>query len=237
MISTNPSEEPHPSERRSERFSQLAEPLRREINLHCYRMLGSLHDAEDLVQETYLRAWRNFSSFEGGSMRAWLYRIATNACLNALESRKHARRFLPDQIGPASAPMLGRGPAAEVPWLEPYPDSNLEWVPDGAPSPEARYPFANPCSSLLSLPFRNCPRVSAPRSCYVMFWAGVRPRQQPCWTVRSLRSTALSRGRERHFRRTIRSAGHRLPVYKRPHSKNSSAGIFALGKTGIWTDS
>src|SRR5215470_14494978 len=139
MIPANPSEEPHPSERASEDFKQLAEPLRREINLHCYRMLGSLHDPEDLVQETYLRAWRSFSSFEGESMRAWLYRIATNACLNFLESRKHARRFLPDQLGPASAPMLGSGPAIEVPWLEPYPDSNLEWLPDDAPNPEARY--------------------------------------------------------------------------------------------------
>lgn len=72
-------------------------------------------------------------------MRAWLYRIATNACLNALESRKHARRFLPDQLGPASTPMLSGGPAIEVPWLEPYPDSNLEWLPDKTPNPEARY--------------------------------------------------------------------------------------------------
>lgn len=139
MIPANPSEAPYPLERTSEHFRQLAEPLRREINLHCYRMLGSLHDAEDLVQETYLRAWRKFSTFEGESMRAWLYRIATNACLNALESRKHARRFLPDQLGPASPPMLGDGPAIEVPWLEPYPDSNLEWLPDHTPNPEARY--------------------------------------------------------------------------------------------------
>src|SRR5512144_2225492 len=121
------------------RFERLAEPFRREIRLHCYRMMGSLHEAEDLVQETYLRAWRTFDSFEGGSFRAWLYRIATNACLNALESRKHAQRLLPDQLGPAAATMPPGAPATEVEWLEPYPDSNLEGIADAAPTPEARY--------------------------------------------------------------------------------------------------
>ncbi|MGO9794486.1 MAG: sigma-70 family RNA polymerase sigma factor [Terracidiphilus sp.] len=126
-------------------FERLAEPLRREIKLHCYRMLGSLHEADDFVQETYLRAWRNFSSYEAsgtdesGSFRAWLYRIATNACLNALESRKHQQRYLPDQLGPASPPKLEGGPALDIPWLEPYPDINLEGFADAAPNPEARY--------------------------------------------------------------------------------------------------
>src|SRR6516162_4282930 len=134
-----PSGQGQTSERSKETFERLAEPLRREIKLHCYRMLGSLHDAEDLVQETYLRAWRSFEGFEGGSFRAWLYRIATNACLNALASRKHAQRFLPDQIAPASTQMPDGTPAADVAWLEPYPDSNLEGLADEAPSPEARY--------------------------------------------------------------------------------------------------
>jgi RNA polymerase sigma-70 factor (ECF subfamily) len=102
-------------------------------------MLGSLHEAEDLVQETYLRAWRSFDSFEGGSFRAWLYRIATNACLNALASRKSARRWLPDQRAPAAAQMPDGTPAIDVPWLEPYPDSQLEGIADEAPNPEARY--------------------------------------------------------------------------------------------------
>src|ERR1700740_3418057 len=87
----------------SQAFAQLAEPFRREIKLHCYRMLGSLHEADDLVQETYLRAWRSFDRFEGRSFRAWLYRIATNACLNALASRKNMQRLLPDQQAPAAA--------------------------------------------------------------------------------------------------------------------------------------
>jgi RNA polymerase sigma-70 factor, ECF subfamily len=120
-------------------FERLAEPFRREIKVHCYRMMGSLHEAEDLVQETYLRAWRSVDGFEGGSFRAWLYRIATNACLNALESRKHAQRLLPDQLGPASPTMPPGAPATDVAWLEPYPDSNLEGIADAAPTPEARY--------------------------------------------------------------------------------------------------
>src|SRR2546426_12469518 len=90
------------SERSNQAFEQLAEPFRREIKLHCYRMLGSLHEAEDLVQETYLCAWRSFDSFEGGSFRAWLYRIATNACFNAIASRKSMQSWLPDQQGPAA---------------------------------------------------------------------------------------------------------------------------------------
>src|SRR5437868_12961145 len=101
MTATEPSRRDQVPERSARAFEQLAAPLRREIKVHCYRMLGSIHDAEDLVQETYLRAWRSFQSFEGGSFRAWIYRIATNACLNALESRKLARRWMPDQRGPA----------------------------------------------------------------------------------------------------------------------------------------
>jgi len=123
-------------------FGRLVEPYRRELKLHCYRMLGSLHEADDLVQETYLRAWRSFDTFEGsGSLRGWLYRIATNACLNAIEARKHAQRVLPDQQGPAAAmiAMPDRPPPTEVAWLEPYPDSYLEGIADDAPNPETRY--------------------------------------------------------------------------------------------------
>ncbi|WP_245283987.1 sigma-70 family RNA polymerase sigma factor [Bradyrhizobium sp. Cp5.3] len=127
-------------ERTSAAFERLAEPFRRELRLHCYRMLGSLHEAEDLVQETYLRAWRSFDSFEGsGTFRSWLYRIATNACLNALESRKIAQRVLPDRQGPAASGMPESGPATEIAWLEPYPDSQLDGIADDRPNPEARY--------------------------------------------------------------------------------------------------
>ncbi len=125
----------------SQKFAQLAEPFRRELQAHCYRMLGSLHEAEDLVQETYLRAWRSFDSFknvEGGSFRAWLYRIATNACLNNLAGRKDPQRFLPNQLGPTTHQMPS-APATNVAWLEPYPSAYLEGIGNEATNPEARY--------------------------------------------------------------------------------------------------
>jgi RNA polymerase sigma-70 factor, ECF subfamily len=140
MTAAEPSYQVPASERSNRAFEQLAEPFRRELKLHCYRMLGSLHEAEDAAQETYLRAWRSFGSFDGrGPFRAWLYRIATNACLDALASRKHAQRILPDQRGPATGEMPDGTPATDVAWLEPYPDSNLESIADDAPNPEARY--------------------------------------------------------------------------------------------------
>jgi RNA polymerase sigma-70 factor, ECF subfamily len=140
MPSAQPSHQELTSERTPEVFERLAEPLRREIKVHCYRMLGSLHDAEDAVQETCLRAWRGFKSFDGsGPFRAWLYRIATNVCLDALANRKQAKRYLPDQRGPATAEMPDGTPSTDVAWLEPYPDSELEQIADDTPSPEARY--------------------------------------------------------------------------------------------------
>jgi len=139
MSAVEPSRQDQAPERSPLTFERLAEPLRREIKVHCYRMLGSLHEAEDAVQETYLRAWRSFGTFEGGSFRAWLYKIATNVSLDALASRKHVQRLLPDQHAPATAEMPDGKPATDVAWLEPYPDSNLEGIADDAPNPEARY--------------------------------------------------------------------------------------------------
>jgi RNA polymerase sigma-70 factor (ECF subfamily) len=106
-----------------EEFLPRAEPYRRELLAHCYRMLGSVHDAEDLVQETYLRAWRAYDRFEErSSLRTWLYRIATSACLTALESRN--RRPLPSGLGaPSSDPEADLAQQPEVPWLEPIPDA------------------------------------------------------------------------------------------------------------------
>ncbi|WP_258952167.1 sigma-70 family RNA polymerase sigma factor [Lentzea californiensis] len=102
-------------------FATAADPFRRELLAHCYRMLGSLHDAEDLVQETYLRAWKAYGQFEGrSSVRTWLYRIATNACLTALDGR--TRRPLPFGLGTQGA--TETDPLTqdhEIPWLEPFP--------------------------------------------------------------------------------------------------------------------
>jgi RNA polymerase sigma-70 factor, ECF subfamily len=113
-----------------EDFQTLAEPFRRELLAYCYRMLGSVHDAEDLVQETYLRAWRAYDRFEGrSSLRTWLYRIATNACLTALEGR--GRRPLPSGLGaPSSDPTGELAQSPEVPWLEPIPDAMVGAAPD-----------------------------------------------------------------------------------------------------------
>lgn len=105
-------------------FGVLAERYRRELQVHCYRMLGSFEDSEDLVQETLLRAWRRRDTFAGRStFRAWLYRIATNACLDFLE--RHPRRPLPRQVLPPADPDE-RQPPAEIRWLQPYPDHLLD---------------------------------------------------------------------------------------------------------------
>jgi RNA polymerase sigma-70 factor (ECF subfamily) len=109
---------------RSDEFVRRTEPCRRELLAHCYRMLGSADEAEDVVQEAYLRAWRGYDAFEGrSSVRSWLYHIATNACLTALEQR--GRRALPSGLGaPADDPDAAVGPAdLGVAWLEPIPDA------------------------------------------------------------------------------------------------------------------
>src|SRR5581483_4833802 len=117
-------------------FAALTDPYRRELQLHCYRILGQLQDAEDAVQETLLSAWSALESFEERStLRAWLYRIATNRCLNML--RDSGRR-------PATATGVASIPPeptryGEVLWLEPYPDALIEGIVDSAAGPEARY--------------------------------------------------------------------------------------------------
>ena len=116
-------------------FRELTEPHRRELQLHCYRIFGSIQDAEDIVQETLLAAWRGMETFDGrASMRSWLYRIATNRCLNELRARSRrpkAVQTMSDALEPTRL--------IEPVWLEPYPDVLLEGIPDRSPGPAARY--------------------------------------------------------------------------------------------------
>jgi RNA polymerase sigma-70 factor (TIGR02960 family) len=117
-------------------FGELVGPLRRELQVHCYRLLGSLTDAEDMLQETLLSAWRGLPGFEGrSSVRSWLYRIATNQCLNA--RRSAGRRIPAEPVPPFQPPEpTTRG---EITWLQPYPDDLLDAVPHAGPGPAVRY--------------------------------------------------------------------------------------------------
>ncbi|WP_461120614.1 sigma-70 family RNA polymerase sigma factor [Saccharothrix stipae] len=115
-------------------FTRLVEPLRRELHAHCYRMLGSTHDADDALQDALLRAWRGLGRFEGrGSLRSWLYAVATRTCLDTAASR--GRRALPVDLGPSSErAVIGDVPSTDVAWLGPYPDAGL-----GDGGPHGRY--------------------------------------------------------------------------------------------------
>jgi RNA polymerase sigma-70 factor, ECF subfamily len=117
-------------------FGELTDPFRRELELHCYRILGSLQDAEDMLQETLLAAWRGLEQFQGrASLRTWLYRIATNRCLNLLRSNaRRPAKEVPPMPEPTPPTRL-----SEPLWLQPYPDTRLEGLPDTAPGPAARY--------------------------------------------------------------------------------------------------
>jgi RNA polymerase sigma-70 factor (ECF subfamily) len=119
-----------------ESFHRLVAPLRAELQAHCYRMLGSLHDAEDALQDALLRAWRGMARFEGrSSVRSWLSKIATNACLDAIARR--GRRALPIDLGPsADHAAVDDQPLTDVAWLGPYPDSGIA---EGRAAPHARY--------------------------------------------------------------------------------------------------
>lgn len=139
-------------------FSELTEPYRRELQVHCYRILGSLHEAEDMVQETMLKAWKRLGTYEGrASFRSWLYKIATNSCLDFLDQQK-SRRLLPfDQLSASDPKTPILPPAPEIPWLEPFPD---EWLGDkSAINPEARYSD----SESISLAFLTALQTLPPR--------------------------------------------------------------------------
>ena len=139
-------------------FAELTEPYRRELQVHCYRILGSLHESEDMVQETMLKAWNRLDTYEGrASFRSWLYKIATNSCLDFLDQQK-SRRLLPfEKLSPSDpkAPILP--PTTEITWLEPFPD---EWLGDkSAVNPETRYSD----SESISLAFLTALQALPPR--------------------------------------------------------------------------
>jgi RNA polymerase sigma-70 factor (TIGR02960 family) len=143
-------------------FGALTEPHRRELQVHCYRMLGSFQDAEDALQETLLAAWQGFGGFEGrASLRTWLYQIATNRCLNARRSasRRPAQEWDVPKVAPPEPTRLG-----EVVWLEPYPDSLLEGAIDTPLGPEARYDQ----TESISLAFVTALQVLPPRQVAVI---------------------------------------------------------------------
>ena len=143
-------------------FRVLTEPYRRELQVHCYRMLGSFQDAEDAVQDTLLAAWQGLGGFqERASLRTWLYRIATNRCLNALRaaSRRPAREWDIPGVEPPEPTRLG-----EVVWLEPYPDTLLECGISVPPGPEARYEQAE----TISLAFVTALQLLPPRQVAVL---------------------------------------------------------------------
>jgi RNA polymerase sigma-70 factor (TIGR02960 family) len=146
----------------SDAFEELTGPYRRELQVHCYRMLGSLQDAEDALQETLLTAWQGLGGFEGrASLRTWLYRIATSRCLNARRSagRRLAKQWDVPGVQPPEPTRLG-----EVVWLEPYPDALLEGAIDVPPGPEARYEQ----TESISLAFVTALQVLPPRQVAVL---------------------------------------------------------------------
>jgi RNA polymerase sigma-70 factor (ECF subfamily) len=143
-------------------FRELTEPHRRELQLHCYRMLGSLQDAEDALQDTLLNAWQGLGGFEArSSLRTWLYRIATNRCLNARRSasRRPAQEWNIPQVEPPEPTRLG-----EVVWLEPFPDALLEGAIDAPLGPEARYEQ----TESISLAFVTALQLLPPRQLAVL---------------------------------------------------------------------
>jgi RNA polymerase sigma-70 factor (TIGR02960 family) len=145
-----------------EAFRALTEPYRRELQVHCYRMLGSFQDAEDALQDTLLAAWQGLEGFEGrASIRTWLYRIATNRCLNALRSasRRPAKEWDMPEVEPPEPTRLG-----ELVWLEPYPDALLEGAIDAPLGPEARYEQ----TEAISLAFVTALQVLPPRQLAVL---------------------------------------------------------------------
>jgi RNA polymerase sigma-70 factor (ECF subfamily) len=193
-----------------EAFQALTEPHRRELQVHCYRMLGSFQDAEDVLQETLLAAWQGFAGFEGrATLRTWLYRIATNRCLNARRSvsRRPARAWDVPDVEPPEPTRLG-----EVVWLEPFPDTLLAGGPATPLGPEARYEQ----TEAISLAFETALQLLPPRQLAVLVLRDVLgfPAAEVAGmldtTVESVKS-ALKRARSTLERRAVPGDGREPP--------------------------
>jgi RNA polymerase sigma-70 factor (TIGR02960 family) len=191
-------------------FEELAQPFRRELQVHCYRMLGSFQDAEDVLQDTLLSAWQGLGGFEErASLRTWLYRIATNRCLNARRSasRRKAKEWDVPGVEPPEPTRLG-----EVPWLQPYPDTLLEGAIDMSPGPEARYEQ----TESISLAFVTALQLLPPRQLAVLVLRDVlgfhanEVAEMLDSTVQSVNS-ALKRARA-GLEMKLPSGGNRLPA-------------------------
>jgi RNA polymerase sigma-70 factor (TIGR02960 family) len=195
----------------SDAFRELTEPHRRELQVHCYRMLGSFQDAEDALQDTLLAAWQGLGGFEGrASLRTWLYRIATNRCLDARRaaSRRPAKEWDVPKVEPPEPTRLG-----EVVWLQPYPDALLEGAIDMPLGPEARYET----TESISLAFVTALQVLPPRQLAVLILRDVlgfhahEVAGMLDATVESVNS-ALKRARASLQRRLAPTAGHEPPL-------------------------
>jgi RNA polymerase sigma-70 factor (TIGR02960 family) len=195
----------------AEAFRELTESHRRELQVHCYRMLGSFQDAEDAVQETMLAAWQGIGGFteERASLRTWLYKIATNRCLNARRaaSRRPAREWDVPQSGPLAAT-----PRDEAVWLQPFPDALLEGAFNVPAGPEARYEQAE----AISLAFVTALQLLPPRQVAVLILRdvlGFQASEVAAMLEVTLESanSALKRARASLQRRQQQAAGHQPP--------------------------
>jgi RNA polymerase sigma-70 factor (TIGR02960 family) len=191
-----------------EAFGELVEPYRRELQVHCYRILGSAQDAEDAVQETLLAAWRGLGGFEGrASVRTWLYRVATSRCLHALRSAsRRPPMSWPDLVLPEPTRV------GEVAWLEPYPDVLLEGLAGLAPGPEARYE----ARETISLAFVTALQLLPPRQRAVLILRdvlGFRAAEVAGMldTTQESVTSALKRARATLARQPAPSADHQAP--------------------------
>jgi RNA polymerase sigma-70 factor (TIGR02960 family) len=208
-----------------EAFRALTEPHRRELQVHCYRMLGSLQDAEDALQDTLLAAWRGFGGFAGrASLRTWLYRIATNQCLNARRSagRRPAKEWDVPDVEPPEPTRLG-----EVVWLEPYPDALLAGGREVPLGPEARYEQAES----ISLAFVTALQALPPRQLAVLILRDVlgfhaaEVAEMLDTTVESVTS-ALKRARASLERRRTPTADHEPPPAPGSHAEEAIVAAF-----------